>query len=470
MKRRLIALFLCLLLPLCALAADNTTHNTVPAHTHLANGQIAQHHSSAEQNLNIGNFSRESQFKHTHYIWISLCAILVIFMSIPGITIFYGGLVHHSNVLSIYTQCLAMAAIASIVWVVVGFSLSFGTGDGKTQLLLGQWSLFSSHMHFGSDADSSNLGTLVSLFYQMSFAMISVVIIIGGFAERMKFSAAILFAPIWLIIVYCPIAHWMWGGGWLDKLGVIDFAGGTVVHINAGIAGLVAAIMIGKRKHTNKPHYSLSIVTIGASILWVGWFGFNGGSAHSPHRVIIALINTQLAPAAAGLSWLLIERIRHKRPSARGMLFGVITGLVVITPMAGLCSIWSAIAVGAITSPICYFAVHLKKIFGYDDALDAFGIHGVGGIAGALFTAVFTTRALGGAGWLNPSFLSQLGAQIVSVIAVMAWSGFCTFVILWVINKLLGLRVPESAEDTGLDMDLHGETNMPNLDSFKQQS
>lgn len=406
---------------------------------------------------------------HSHLVWIMVCAVLVIFMTIPGIAIFYGGLVHHSNVLSIYTQCLAMAAITSVAWLIFGFSLSFGYGDLKTHMMIGDWSLFSSNLDMMHAHTNRQLGTMVDLFYQMGFAMITVVIVIGGFAERMKLSAALIFAPIWLLIVYCPIAHWIWGGGWLAKLGVMDFAGGAVVHMNAGIAGLVAAIMIGRRQNKSKMHYSLSIVTIGTSILWVGWFGFNGGSAHHINTTAIALINTQLAPSAAGLSWLFTEHLHTKKPSARGLLFGVISGLVVITPMAGYCSLFTAIIVGLLVSPVCYFAIQLKEYIGYDDALDAFGIHGVAGILGALLTGLVVSPSLGGAGWDTGSLLGQLGAQVTAVSAVLIWSGCCTFVILWVINKLIGLRVPENVELSGLDLHIHGEEVAPQYYSSKSK-
>ncbi|MDF1794925.1 MAG: ammonium transporter [Coxiellaceae bacterium] len=391
-----------------------------------------------------------------HFVWMLTCGILVIFMTIPGIAIFYGGLVYHANVLSVYTQCLAMAAIASIVWVIIGYNLSFGFGDFKTQLLLGTWSIFASHSS-PDQFSTTQINTLVDLFYQMGFAMITVVIVIGGFAERMKLSASLIFAPLWVIIVYCPIAHWVWGGGWLAQLGTMDFAGGTVVHMNAGIAGLIAAIMIGERKKKSNPHYSLSIVTIGTSILWIGWFGFNGGSATTLKGTAVALINTQIAPAAAALSWLVTERLHNKKSSARGLLFGVISGLVTITPMAGFCSVFSAIIVGLIAAPVCYFAINIKKIFGYDDALDAFGVHGVGGILGALLTAFVASKSLGGSGNLTGSIIGQLGAQLSAIITVLVWSGCCTFIILWVIKKITGLRVPEAAEKEGLDIYQHGE-------------
>lgn len=409
-------------------------------------------------------FMETGFYTHAHMVWIMTSGVLVIFMTIPGIAIFYGGLVHHSNVLSIYTQCLAMAAIASIVWLLFGYSLSFGAGDLKTHLSIGNWSLFSANINLEPKHARFSLNTLVDLFYQMGFAMITVVIIIGGFAERMKYSAAILFTPLWLLLVYCPIVHWVWGGGWLSQIGAMDYAGGAVVHMNAGIAGLVAAIMIGRRKTTIKRHYNLSIVTIGTSILWVGWFGFNGGSAHSLNMTVVSLINTQLAPSAAALSWMLIEWLHQKKPSARGLLFGVISGLVAITPMAGFCSIITSIFIGFLSAPVCYYAIKLKKIIGYDDALDAFGIHGVAGIFGALATGIVVSPTLGGIGYMTKSMLGQLGAQFTEVFAVFIWSGCCTFIILWILNKWIGLRVPEAIERSGLDMHLHGEVVIPNLD------
>ncbi len=426
-KRLIFTLFFLLILPLSALAGTNIEHN------------LTSHISS------------------THYNWIMICGILVIFMTIPGISMFYGGLVYRTNVLSVYIQCLAMAALASITWVVFGYGISFGVGDLKTQLLLGTWSLFNTHPTNHSSWGRQEINTLVDLFYQMGFAMITVVIVIGGFAERMKLSAAMIFAPLWVLIVYCPIAHWVWGGGWLAKLGAMDFAGGTVVHMNAGIAGLIAAIMIGERKQKNNRHYSLSVVTIGTSILWIGWFGFNGGSANTISDTVIALINTQLAPAAAALSWLAVEKLHHKKASAKGMLFGVISGLVVITPMAGYCSMFVAIIVGIVTAPICYLATNIKNMIGYDDALDAFGIHGVAGTLGAFLTAFAVSKSIGGVGALTGSMIGQIGAQLGAIIAVLVWSGCCTFVILWVLKKTIGLRVPEHAERQGIDIYQHGE-------------
>jgi ammonium transporter, Amt family len=382
-----------------------------------------------------------------HTFWVMLSGILVIFMTIPGIAIFYGGLVHRRNVLSVYTQCLAMAAIASICWLFFGYALTFGAGQSYGYLFFGRWTIIT----------LQNGHYLVHLFYQMGFAMISVVIISGGFAERMKLSAALAFTPLWLLLVYCPIAHWVWGGGWLEKIGAMDFAGGTVVHLNAGIAGLVAAMMIGRRKvKPGKPH-SLSIVTIGTSILWIGWFGFNSGSAHDFKSTIMALINTQFAPSAAALTWMAVEWAHRKKPSARGLLFGVITGLVAITPAAGYCTPFLAMAIGIISAVVSYFAVHLKEYFGYDDALDAFGIHGVAGIVGALLTGVVASHMLGGSGLHTGNMFTQLMAQCVAIISVLIWSGSWTYLILWGIKKTIGLRVSEDGEEQGLNIHEHGE-------------
>lgn len=382
-----------------------------------------------------------------HVLWILISAILVIFMTIPGIATFYGGLVHRRNVLSIYSQCVAMASIASICWLLFGYSITYHFSEWHVWSLIEGW----------RDFPLSDIKRLVHLFYQMGFAMITVVIIIGGFAERMKFAAALMFTPIWLLLVYCPIAHWMWGGGWLQRLGAMDFAGGTVVHLNAGIAGLVAAIMVGERQFKRDNPHSLSIVTIGTSILWVGWFGFNSGGAETFRGTVLALLNTQFAPAASALTWMFVEWCHTKKPSMSGLLFGVISGLVAITPTAGYCSPYSALLLGVITAPICYLAVHMKRWVRYDDALDAFGIHGVAGIVGALFTGLLAAKGLGGTGVMANNVAMQLMVQVVAVAATLIWSGSWTFVILWLVNKVVGIRVPVQQEEEGLDIHQHGE-------------
>jgi len=387
---------------------------------------------------------------NAHVVWMIVASLLVLFMTLPGITLFYGGMVQRKNVLSIYAQCVVIAAIVSIVWFFIGYAIAFGSNNHE---------LYNLKQYFLGLGGPQSIGNTVKILFEMAFAIITTAIIVGGFAERMKFAASLIFTPIWLIAVYCPIAHWIWGNdGWLHKLGAIDFAGGAVVHINAGIAGLIAAIMVGQRRHRHNDPHSLSLVTIGTSIIWFGWFGFNGGSAMNLSSATLALLNTQLAPTAAAIGWMVTEWMHRKKPSARGLLFGVISGLVMLTPMAGLCSPLAAVIAGLIAGFVCYWAVNLKKVIGYDDALDAFGIHGIAGILGALGTGITANTLLHGAGYiLQTTMMQQLGIQLLEVLTVLIWSGCVSFVILWLIEKIIGLRVEESVEVEGLDYHEHGE-------------
>lgn len=397
-------------------------------------------------------------YSDTHIIRLSASCMLVFFMTIPGIALFYGGLVQQKNALSIYAQCIAVTAISSIVWILLGYSLAFPLGSQFVGFIDNPYWSTIRQIRF-HPLQSKEMFFALHVLYQMCFAVITLAIIVGGFAERMKFLATLIFTPIWLLVVYCPIAHWIWGGGWLQRLGVLDFAGGTVVHVNAGIAGLIAALMVGQRKHKHNNPYSISLVTIGASVLWIGWFGFNAGNARTISESIIAFSNTQLAPMGSIVAWMLTEWWHRKKPSARGLLFGMISGLVAITPSSGYCSPALAIVVGIFSGFICYWATNLKKIFGYDDALDVFGIHGVAGIFGALLTAIVANKALYGIGYaIKISFWGQLGLQALSVAATLMWSGCCTFIILWIMQKIMGLRVTQAVELEGLDFHEHGES------------
>lgn len=402
--------------------------------------------------------------EHAYVVLMIQCTVLVLFMTAPGIVLFYGGMVQRKNVLSIFAQCMAISALVSVFWLLIGYSLVYGKGNIWSEIA-SNLQLFSvDHSKLLHNAAQLDAARMIKMVYQMGFAIISVVIIIGGFAERMKFSATLIFAPLWLLIVYCPIANWVWGNGWLQQMGVMDFAGGSVVHINAGIAGLIAAIMLKERKHKHNEPNSLVLVTMGTGILWIGWFGFNGGSATSLYTATLAILNTQVAPAAAAMTWMFVEWIHRGKPSARGLLFGIISGLVAITPAAGYCSPIAALVLGVLSSLVCYAATLIKNKIAYDDALDAFGIHGVAGIMGSLLTGLVASTLFGGVGYApGVNMLGQLSIQFLDVFAVLIWSGACTYVILWLIQRFHGLRVSEEVEAAGLDQHEHGES-VANID------
>jgi Amt family ammonium transporter len=392
--------------------------------------------------------------------WMLVATVLVLFMTIPGLSMFYAGMVRSKNALSTFVQIFTITALATIIWVVIGYSIAFG-GEGL------YWGGLDKMFLSGVTVDSLS-GTIpetVFMVFQMTFAIITPALIVGAFAERMKFSAMLIFVSIWLVVVYAPITHWVWGdGGWLGSQGILDFAGGTVVHINAGVAGLVAAIVIGKRKGYGKtamaPH-NLTYTIIGASMLWVGWFGFNAGSQLAADNVAgMAMAVTQIAAAAAALTWMMAEWIFHGKPSALGIASGAVAGLVAITPAAGAVGPMGALILGALSGFFCYVSVaKLKKIFGYDDSLDAFGLHGVGGIIGALLTGVFAATSLGGSGFGDgiDSIGGQVMVQAMGVGATILYTGTMTFIILIVLKMTIGLRVTEEVEVEGLDTAEHDE-------------
>ena len=392
--------------------------------------------------------------------WMITATVLVLFMTIPGLSLFYAGMVRSKNALSTFVQIFAITAVATIVWVIIGYSIAFG-GEGA------YWGGLDKMFLKGLTVDSLS-GTIpesVFMIFQMTFAIITPALIVGAFAERMKFSAMLVFVTIWLIVVYAPITHWVWGdGGWLGGKGILDFAGGTVVHINAGMAGLVAAIVLGKRKgYPNKamPPHNLTYTIIGASMLWVGWFGFNAGSELAADNVAgMAMAVTQIATAAAALTWMFAEWIIHGKPSGLGIASGAVAGLVAITPAAGAVGPMGALAIGAASGFLCYLgATKLKKIFGYDDSLDAFGVHGVGGIVGALLTGVFAATSLGGSGFGDgiESIAGQVSVQALGVGATMLYTGIMTFIILMILKVTIGIRVSEEVEVEGLDTAEHDE-------------
>ena len=394
--------------------------------------------------------------------WMIVATALVLFMTIPGLSLFYAGMVRSKNVLSVLMQCFAITGLMSILWAVYVYSLAFEDGGGLQPFIGGLSKAFLSGVTV--DAMSGTIPETVFMTFQMTFAIITPALIVGAFAERMKFSAMLWFMAIWITIVYAPVCHWVWGGGWLGDHGVHDFAGGTVVHINAGVAGLVAAIVLGKRNGyptTHMPPHNLGLTVVGASMLWVGWFGFNAGSQLAADGTAgMALAVTQLATAGAALAWMYAEWITHGKPSVLGIASGAVAGLVAITPASGSVGPMGAIAIGLFSGLGCFYAAtRLKRAFGYDDTLDVFGVHAVGGIIGAVLTGIFCAQGLGGVGFGgdNTSIPEQLVAQIIGVVATILYSGIVSFIILKAVDAVIGLRVTEDEEAEGLDLAQHDE-------------
>ncbi len=400
--------------------------------------------------------------------WMMTSTVLVMLMILPGLALFYGGLTRSKNMLSTMTQVGATACLAMLIWVMWGYSLAFG--DTVYEGTLGLFVSGGSYFLSGTDASSTAatftdevISKYVFISFQMTFAAITAALILGATAERMKFSAVMAFVPIWLTIVYFPIAHMVWaGGGLMFEDGALDFAGGTVVHINAGVSGLVLAYLLGKRRgypSEPMPPHSLVMTMIGTGLLWVGWFGFNAGSAlEADGSAGLAMINTFVATAAGALTWMVIERAAGHKGSALGFCSGVIAGLVAVTPAAGNSGPFGAILLGIIASAVCYvFVAKVKAKFGYDDSLDAFGIHGIGGIIGAIGTAVVYQPFLGGPGDGSTALGVQLGIQIKSVLITIGWAGIGTLIAGFLVKLTIGLRVDEESEVNGLDISEHGE-------------
>ena len=399
--------------------------------------------------------------------WMLTATALVLFMTIPGLALFYGGMVRSKNILSVMMQCFAITGLMSILWMVYGYSLAFDTAGMEAGV-----TNFNSFVGGLDRAFLSGLtpDSLVGAFpesvfitFQMTFAIITPALIVGAFAERMKFSAMLVFMGVWFTLVYAPIAHMVWGGdgGLMWDWGVLDFAGGTVVHINAGIAGLVACLVLGKRKGfptTPMAPHNLGLTLVGAAMLWIGWFGFNAGSAVAANGTAgMAMLVTQIATAAAALGWMFAEWIGHGKPSALGIASGVVAGLVAITPAAGTVGPMGALIIGLVSGVVCFFcATSLKRKLGYDDSLDAFGVHGVGGIVGALLTGIFAAPMLGGFGEVENIGL-QLWIQFKGVLFTVVYTGIVTYLILKAIDLVMGLRVNEEQETVGLDLSLHNE-------------
>ena len=389
--------------------------------------------------------------------WMLTSTALVLLMTIPGLAMFYGGMVRKKNVLAMVMQVFSVCCLMTVLWMVAGYSLAFGEGGAYVGDL-------SKAMLSGLTLDSMSGTIPESLFmvFQMTFAIITPALIVGAFADRMKFSAMLLFTGAWMLAIYAPITHWVWGGGFLGEAGVLDFAGGTVVHINAGIAGLVACIVVGKRNgygtEPMAPH-NLTLSIIGASLLWVGWFGFNAGSAVAANgTAAMAMTVTQIATAAAALSWMFVEWMHRGKPSVLGIVSGAVAGLVAITPASGFVDPSGALYIGIASGTACYWAaVVLKNAMGYDDSLDVFGVHGIGGIVGALLTGVFAVEAIGGKAGLLDGNPDQVWTQAYGIGATIIYCAVGSFIILKVVDVLVGLRVSEEVERDGLDLALHGE-------------
>jgi Amt family ammonium transporter len=392
--------------------------------------------------------------------WMLTSTALVLMMTIPGLALFYGGMVRKKNVISTLAQSFVMTCVVTVLWAVIGYSLAFTNNPSAgINMWIGGFDdvMLKGVKMTAPNALAPTIPDYVFMMYQMTFAIITPALICGAFAERFKFSGLILFTSLWLLLVYAPIAHWVWGGGWLGAKGVLDFAGGTVVHINAGIAGLVCAIFLGKRVgygHDNMAPHNLVLTMIGTSLLWVGWFGFNAGSALGANALAgAAMANTQIATAAAALGWMVVEWIERKKPGMLGLASGAVAGLVAVTPAAGFVNPEGALIIGLVAGVGCFLsAVYLKKIFKYDDSLDAFGVHGVGGIIGALLTGVFADEAINAL-----SKGHSIVTQAIGVGATLVYSSVITLIILVICKATTGVRVSEEAEVEGLDMALHGE-------------
>ena len=396
--------------------------------------------------------------------WILVATALVLFMTLPGLSLFYGGLVRSKNVLSVLMQCFAIACLASLLWFIMGYSLSFGEGNNW----IGDYSklLFSS---VTKDSLSGDIPEPLFAMFQMTFAIITPALVVGGFAERMKFSSVLVFSGLWLLLVYAPVCHWVWGGGWLADMGLLDFAGGTVVHITAGVAALVLAIMLGKREgfpKTPMPPHNMTMTVTGAGMLWVGWFGFNGGSALAANSdAAMAMFVTHISAAAGSLAWMTVEWIRFGKPSVLGIVTGMVAGLGTITPASGFVGPAAALVIGLSAGVVCFFATQfLKRKLEIDDSLDVFPVHGVGGILGTFLAGIFCSTSLGlfsgyGFGGENKTMVEQVGVQSIGIVATLTYTAVVTFVLVKITGLITkGIRVTSEGEAQGLDIVCHEES------------
>jgi Amt family ammonium transporter len=401
--------------------------------------------------------------------WIIVATILVLMMTIPGLALFYGGLVRRKNILSVLMQCLILTAVIILEWVVIGYSLAFTSSGSSADFFIGGFDkIFLSSIGINDLLEGYTIPELLFVSFQGMFAVITPALIIGAFAERIKFKGFLLFSILWALLVYNPLAHWVWGGGWIAELGAIDFAGGTVVHINAGVSALIMAILLGKRKGWNitgedpiTPH-NIPFVVIGTALLWMGWLGFNGGSGLAADGISAnAILVTNIAAATAALTWSLLDQIINKKPTVVGFCTGVIAGLVAITPAAGSTDVFGALIIGIAAGLICFWMVaYVKPRFGYDDSLDAFGVHGVGGIIGSILIGVFATQTITGEGGAQGALYgdwNQLWIQIIATVATIIFSAILTWLLFKLVDKFVGVRISSENESVGLDISEHGE-------------
>jgi Amt family ammonium transporter len=392
--------------------------------------------------------------------WLLTSTALVLFMTIPGLALFYSGLVRAKNTLSVLMQCFTITCLMSLLWMFAGYGLAFGDG--------GAWNNFigSGNIMLADVTRAGMSGSIpetVFIMFQMTFAVITPALIVGGFAERMKFSAVLIFTTLWMFVVYVPVCHWVWGGGWLGEMGLLDFAGGTVVHINAGVAAMVAAMVLGKREgfpDRAMPPHNLTMTVTGASMLWVGWFGFNAGSAVAANGDAgMAMLVTHISAAAGSLAWMCIEWIRHGKPSVLGIVTGMVAGLGTITPASGYVGPMGALLIGISAGIVCYFSTqYIKRTLKIDDSLDVFPVHGVGGALGTILAGVLVAEQFGGSGYADGvTMSSQLTVQLYGVLATVGWCGGMTLVLLLLTKKVVGLRVTQDQENVGLDVSEHDE-------------
>ncbi|WP_185236226.1 ammonium transporter [Teredinibacter franksiae] len=420
--------------------------------------------SSAVIGLLLPAVASADELSGSNTAWMLTATALVLFMTLPGLSLFYGGLVRTKNVLSILMQCFAIACMASIVWLFIGYSLAFGEGN----LVIGDLSkaLLSG---IGSGSLTGDIPESLFVMFQMTFVIITPALIVGAFAERMKFSSVMVFSFFWILLVYAPICHMVWGGGWLAELGLLDFAGGTVVHITAGVAALVVALMIGNRKgfpETAMPPHNMTMTVTGAGMLWVGWFGFNAGSALAANGdAAMAMLVTHISAAAGSIAWMSMEWSKFGKPSVLGIVTGMVAGLGTITPASGFVGPMGALVIGLTAGVVCFYATQIiKRKLKIDDSLDVFPVHGVGGILGTLAAGIFCSPALGifsgnGYGGENDSISSQFGVQVIGVVFTIVYTAVVTFIIIKVTGLLTsGIRVDQDEETQGLDLVLHEET------------
>jgi Amt family ammonium transporter len=390
--------------------------------------------------------------------WMLTASVLVLFMTLPGLALFYAGLVRMKNVLSVLMQCFAITCVVTLAWLALGYSIAFGDGNAW-------WGGLGKMFFSGIDVKTvkGSIPETVFAMFQLTFAIITPALVIGAFAERVRFGGMLLFSLLWLLLVYCPIAHWVWGDGWLMKRGIMDFAGGTVVHLNAGMAALVCALVLGRRRgfpETPMPPHNMTITVAGAAMLWVGWFGFNAGSALAADGSAgMAMIVTHIGAATGAFAWMLCEWLRYGKPSVLGVVTGMVAGLGTITPASGFVGPIGALIIGTAAGIACFFATsYMKRALNVDDSLDVFPVHGVGGFLGTLLTGILVSTTFGGIGYPEKVTMGdQFMTQVIGVVATAAWSGIVTWVILKIVDAIAGMRVASEEESEGLDTALHGE-------------